>query len=100
MYFHLIFVVKKVYSFSANLKKKISEALLEMHKLPEWQPQLEEWNIERYTEIDDSLYDLEASLMELCKGLSLSSVYYWTTAMYCAITTSMYCSDNFTTIPV
>lgn len=52
-----------------------------MHKLPEWQPQLEECNIERYTEIDDSLYDLEASLMELCKGLSLSSVYYWTTAM-------------------
>lgn len=61
---------------SANLKKKISEALLGMHKLPEWQPQLEECNIERYTEIDDSLYDLETSLMELCKGLSLSSVYY------------------------
>lgn len=81
MYFHFLFVVKKVYSFSANLKKKISEALLGMHKLPEWQPQLEEYNIERYTEIDDSLYDLETSLMELCKGLSLSSVYYWTTAM-------------------
>lgn len=81
MYFHFLFVVKKVYSFSANVKKKISEALLGMHKLPEWQPQLEECNIERYTEIDDSLYDLETSLMELCKGLSLSSVYYWTTAM-------------------
>lgn len=61
---------------SANVKKQISEALLGMHELPEWQPQLEEWNIERYTKIDDSLYDLETSLMDLCKGLSLSSVYY------------------------
>lgn len=74
--FYFLFVEKKVDCFSANLKKKISEALLGMHKLPEWQPQLEEWNIERYTKIDDSLYDLETSLMDLCKGLSLSSVYY------------------------
>lgn len=74
--FYFLFVEKKVDSFSANLKKQISEALLGMHKLPEWQPQLVEWNIERYTKIDDSLYDLETSLMDLCKGLSLSSVYY------------------------
>lgn len=74
--FYFLFVEKKVDSFSANVKKQISEALLGMHELPEWQPQLEEWNIERYTKIDDSLYDLETSLMDLCKGLSLSSVYY------------------------
>lgn len=76
MHFSIFFLLKRKLTFSANLKKKISEALLGMHKLPEWQPQLEEWNIERYTKIDDSLYDLETSLMDLCKGLSLSSVYY------------------------
>ncbi|XP_022341000.2 putative ABC transporter phosphonate/phosphite binding protein PhnD2 [Crassostrea virginica] len=61
---------------SDNLKKQISEALLGMHKLPAWSEKLEEWNIQQFTQVDESLYDLETNLMDVVKGLSLNSVYY------------------------
>ena len=58
------------------MKKQISEALLGMHKLPAWSEKLEEWNIQQFTQVDESLYDLETNLMDVVKGLSLNSVYY------------------------
>lgn len=68
-----------------NLKKQISEALLGMHKLPAWSEKLEEWNIQQFTQVDESLYDLETNLMDVVKGLSLNSVYYWATHRHCTI---------------
>lgn len=47
-----------------------------MHKLPAWSEKLEEWNIQQFTQVDESLYDLETNLMDVVKGLSLNSVYY------------------------
>lgn len=89
-----------------NLKKQISEALLGMHKLPAWSEKLEEWNIQQFTQVDESLYDLETNLMDVVKGLSLNSVYYWATHRHSAIVVKAgaidiawcddQCSDNST----
>lgn len=61
---------------SMDFKKQISDALLRMHKLPEWRSQMNECNIQNFAETDESLYNLETGLMDVVKGLSLSNVYY------------------------
>ncbi|XP_048761568.2 uncharacterized protein LOC125670435 [Ostrea edulis] len=61
---------------STEMKKQISDALLNIHKSAEWGPKIREWNIQEFVGVDDSLYNLETEIMDLVKGLSLSNVYY------------------------
>ena len=48
-----------------------------MHKNPEWQMKMTDNNVQCFVPISDSFYDMEKSIMDLVKGLSLSTAYYW-----------------------
>ena len=61
---------------SADLKKQITDALLDIHNKPRWMNKLGEYNIERFTPVDMSFYDLEVNLLESVKDLKLSAAYY------------------------
>jgi ABC-type phosphate/phosphonate transport system substrate-binding protein len=61
---------------SGDLKKQITDALLDIHNKPRWMNKLREYNIERFTPVDMSFYDLEVNLLESVKDLKLSAAYY------------------------
>jgi len=58
------------------LKKQITDALLDIHNKPTWMNKLREYNIQRFTPVDMSFYDLEVNLLESVKDLKLSAAYY------------------------
>ncbi|KAJ8311993.1 hypothetical protein KUTeg_009366 [Tegillarca granosa] len=60
-----------------ELKNQIQTALLKMHTLPEWKARLNRCSIERFTEIDISLYNVEKELKEFVKGQSIASAAYY-----------------------
>ncbi|KAK3083643.1 hypothetical protein FSP39_000684 [Pinctada imbricata] len=57
-------------------QEKITAALLCMHKDPEWYSKMAENNVQQFVSIDESLYDMEADIKTLVKGLSISPAYY------------------------
>lgn len=60
----------------ADLKKQITDALLDIHNKPTWMNKLREYNIQRFTPVDMSFYDLEVNLLESVKDLKLAAAYY------------------------
>ncbi|KAL5015853.1 hypothetical protein ScPMuIL_005442 [Solemya velum] len=60
----------------ADVKEKITTALLKMVESPEWKSELESVGVHSFMSIDMSLYNLEAGINELVKGLSIKTVYY------------------------
>lgn len=47
-----------------------------MHEDSEWHAKMAENNVQQFVPVDDSLYDMEADIKSLVKGLSISPAYY------------------------
>lgn len=60
----------------AELKKQITDALLDIHNKPEWILKLHKYNLTKFSPVDLSFYDMEVQLMEAVKNLKLSVAYY------------------------
>lgn len=60
----------------AELKKKITDALLDLHNKPEWMNKLREYNIFKFTAVDMSHYDMEINLLDAVKNLKIAAAYY------------------------
>ena len=67
---------KKLLIISDDLKKQITDALLNMHNNPKWKPRLQGFNISEFVPIDMNLYDIVGELSDAVHGMSLSSTYY------------------------
>ena len=67
---------KKLLIISDDLKKQITDALLNMHNKPKWNPRLQGFNISEFIPIDMNLYDIVGELNDAVHGMSLSSTYY------------------------
>lgn len=61
---------------SADVKEKMTIALLKMADDPKWKSELESVGVHSFMSIDMSLYNLEAGIKELVKGLSIQTAYY------------------------
>jgi ABC-type phosphate/phosphonate transport system substrate-binding protein len=59
-----------------EMKQKIKEALLEMHKIPEWQEKLAQFNLVGFQPITEDIYQMEEDIMESVAKMSLDVVYY------------------------
>lgn len=62
--------------FSADLKAKITDALINMKKKITWCKKLQSYNISEFVPVDTSLYDIEKELADAVHGMSLSTTYY------------------------
>ncbi|KAK7460783.1 hypothetical protein BaRGS_00038804 [Batillaria attramentaria] len=60
----------------APLKEQITKALLAMHTKSEWMHRLQSFGVTKFTQIDESLYELEHEINELVKGLTIAPAYY------------------------
>ena len=61
---------------SADMKKKISDALLSMTDIPKWKEELEDVNVIGFASIDPSLYRLEKNILAAVKELTIQPTYY------------------------
>ncbi|XP_064612268.1 uncharacterized protein LOC135476247 [Liolophura sinensis] len=61
---------------SDDLKTRITSAMLTMHEFPKWKERLGEFNLRGFVPTDMSLYQLETSLREVVKSLSVNTAYY------------------------
>lgn len=60
----------------AELKKQITDALLDLHNKPEWFGKLRDFRIQKFAPVDMSFYNMETKLSESVEGLQISSAYY------------------------
>ncbi|XP_046380525.2 uncharacterized protein LOC124151886 [Haliotis rufescens] len=61
---------------SAEMKEKITNALLDVSKSPEWSEKFLSVNILGYSPIDMSLYNRETEIVDLVKNMSISPAFY------------------------
>ncbi len=62
--------------FSAEFKKAIAEAFLEMNQTEKWKQKLEEFHVWGFKRVDSSLLDMDQHILNVVKKLTLRPTYY------------------------